>query len=117
MKDESFGQRWHRITHRVLVEFQHRCMRRTAPEEWNLSANDHDQDPTAAEFLRTYRSIEFPGGQLVKRLEAEQEGQAVRENLKFLLGSGTTNTENTKWLRNLLRTSMDIVDPTPMCSC
>ena len=60
MKDKSVGQRWHRITHRVLVDFQNRCMRRTAPEEWNLSANYHEQDPTAAEFLRTYVSIEFP---------------------------------------------------------
>ena len=33
MKDKSVGQRWHRITHRVLVDFQHRCMRRPAPEE------------------------------------------------------------------------------------
>ena len=41
----------------------------------------------------------FPGGQLVKCLEAEQKAQPVRENWKLLPGSGTTNTIETKWLR------------------
>ena len=99
MKDKSVGQRWHRITHRVLVDFQHRCMRRTAPEEWNLSANFHEHDPTAAEFMRTYMSVDFPGGQLMKRLEAEQKAQPMRETWKFLPGSGTTNIIETKWLQ------------------
>ena len=99
MKDKSVGQRWHRITHRVLVDFQHRCMRRTAPEEWNLSANYHEHDPTAAEFMRTYRPMDFPGGQLVKRLEAEQKSQPVREIWNFLLGTGSTNTIEANWLR------------------
>jgi hypothetical protein len=72
LQDKTEGQRWHRITHRVLQDLQHRCMVRTAPEEWNLAANWHEQDPTAAEFLRTYRSEYFPGGLLVHRLEAEK---------------------------------------------
>ena len=83
MRDKSIGQQWHRITHRVLVDFQHRCMRRTAPEEWNLSANHKDQDPTCAEFLRTYMSMEFPGGVLLKRLEAEILGK-IRQQSKVL---------------------------------
>ena len=45
------------------------------------------------------RAIAFPGWQLVKRLEAEQKAQPIRENWKFLPGSGTTNTIETKWLR------------------
>ena len=48
LKDRTSGQRWHRITHRVLADQQHRCMKRTAPEEWNLSVNSHEQDVTAA---------------------------------------------------------------------
>ena len=65
------GQRWNRITNRLLVDRQHRCSTRTAPEEWNLATFHHDQDVTNAEFLRTYRSVDFPGGQLVQRLEDE----------------------------------------------
>ena len=86
------GKQWQRITHRVLVDFQHRCMRRTAPEEWNLCANYQEHDPTCAEFLRTYRSVDFPGGQLLKRLEAEVESKPVRENYKMLPGDA-------KWVR------------------
>ena len=54
MKDKGVGKLWHRVTHRVLVDLQHRCMRRTAPEEWNLASNYHSHDVTAAEFIRTY---------------------------------------------------------------
>ena len=50
LEDKSAGQRWHRITHRVLIDQQHRRMRRTAPEEWNLAANYHEHDVTKAEF-------------------------------------------------------------------
>ena len=32
MKDKNSGQQWHRITYRLLTDFQHRCMRRSAPE-------------------------------------------------------------------------------------
>ena len=101
MKDKTTGQRWHRITHRALVDLQHRCMRRTAPEEWNLAANYHEQDPTSAEFIRTYRSVEFKGGTLVRRLEAEQTGKPVREYLKQLPGSSSTDTSVAQWLQQV----------------
>ena len=86
MEDKSAGQRWHRITHRVLTEFQHRCMTRTAPEEWNLACNLHPHDVTNAEFIWTYRSVEFPGGQLVRRLEAERCSMELRECRNSLPG-------------------------------
>ena len=86
-------------------------MRRTAPEEWNLSANFQEQDPTCAEFLRTYRSVEFPGGQLIRRLESEQQAQPMRETWKFLPGDGTTTTMEKKFSDNSM-TFMDTVDPT-----
>ena len=35
LEDKSDGQRWHRITNRLLVDMQHRCITRSAPEEWN----------------------------------------------------------------------------------
>ncbi len=84
MEDKRPGQQWHRITHRVLTDLQHRVMRRTAPEEWNLAAYHHDQDPTTAEFLRTYESVEFQGGVLLRRLEAEAKRAAKRDVTKVI---------------------------------
>ena len=79
MQDKTTGQKWHRITHRLLTDFQHRMMTRTAPEETNLAAYWHDHDPTTAEFNRTYRSEDFHGGQLVQRLEQEEKHAAQHE--------------------------------------
>ena len=59
LQEKSAGQRWHRITHRVLIDQQHRCMRRTAPEEWNLAINYHEEDVMKAEFVRTYQYQHF----------------------------------------------------------
>ena len=84
MKDKTPGQQWHRITHRVLTDLQHRIMRRTAPEEWNLAAYHHDHDPTTAEFVRTYMSVDFKGGVLLRRLEAETKHKVSRETLKVM---------------------------------
>ena len=84
LQDKAAGQQWHRITHRVLTDFQHRSMLRPAAEEWNLAANWHEQDPENAEFLRTYRSVDFPGWRLVNRLAAETRQVKVRETRKRL---------------------------------
>ena len=67
LQDKAAGQKWHRVTHRVLTDFQHRSMLRPAAEEWNFAANWHEHDPTNAEFLRTYMSQDFPGWQLLNR--------------------------------------------------
>ena len=71
-KGKTVAQQWHRVTHRILSDFQHRCMVRTAPEEWNLGSQWHSHDPTAAEFVRLYMSQKFPGRLLVDRLEMEE---------------------------------------------
>eukprot|EP00973_Karenia_brevis_P095549 12427909-Karenia_brevis.AAC.1 len=66
---KNVPQKWHRITHRVLVDPPHRCMRRTAPDEMNLATHSHPQDTTKDEFVRTFRSVTFPGLSLVRRYE------------------------------------------------
>ena len=78
LADKTPGQQWHRVSHRVLQDSQHRCMLRTAPEEVNLAANAHERDVTNAEFVRTFRSQDFPGRQLVKRLEHERSEEEER---------------------------------------
>ncbi len=75
-------------------------MTRTAPEEWNLAANWHEQDVTNAEFVRTFMSAQFPGGALVRRLEAEVLGVAARNQRKIAPGSATTSSEAPLWIRN-----------------
>ena len=84
LADKTPGQQWHRISHRVLQDSQHRCMLRTAPEEVNLSANAHEHDVTNAEFVRTFMSEDFPGGQLVKRLEHERSEEKERSVKKIV---------------------------------
>ena len=70
LKGRTEGQQWHRVSNRVLQDLQHRCMVRPTTEEFNLAVNAHEQDVTNAEFIRTYMSQAFFGGQLLRRLEA-----------------------------------------------
>ena len=82
--NKTAAQRWHRLTHRIMQDFQGRAMVRTAPEEWNLASRWHDQDPTTAEFVRTYMSQDLPGIQLVLRLEMEEKNLSGRDVRKVV---------------------------------
>ena len=59
-------------------------MMRTAAEEVNLCAYWDAHDVKNAEFVRTYRAVDFSGRALVARLEAEQKQTLVRETTKVL---------------------------------
>ena len=63
LADKTEGQRMHRMTNKLFVDMQHRCVARPAAEEWTLAAYQHQQDVTNSEFIRTFRSVQFPGGQ------------------------------------------------------
>ena len=76
------GERWHRRTHRVRRDRQHRCKLRTATEEWLLASQWHAHDVTNAEFIRTYMSADFLGGRLVQRLEREVRSAPPEESRK-----------------------------------
>ena len=65
------------MTHRILTEFQYRCTSRAASEEVNLSSSWVDHDPTTAELVRTYRSIDLNGQGLLKVLEKVE--RAIRK--------------------------------------
>jgi hypothetical protein len=77
LEDKSHGQRFHRMTQRVLADLNHRCTTRPAVEEFNLAVYGNSKDVTNAEFIRTFRSQTFPGGQLVHRLEEVLKGIAA----------------------------------------
>ena len=83
-KEKSLAQIHHRVSHKVFQDLQHRCMLRTAPEEWNLAANWHEQDVTNAEFIRTYMDVSFPGWQLRERLRLECSKDAETKSKKVL---------------------------------
>ena len=51
---------------------------RTAPEEFNLAANLHSQDPTNAEFIRSFRTQSFPGRRFVVLCESEMKKVSQR---------------------------------------
>ena len=75
LADKRPGQQWHRISHRVLHDMQHRFMVRPATEDFNLAVHHNDHDVTNAEFIRTYRSCDFAGKALVRRWELETGGR------------------------------------------
>ena len=54
MQQKNAAQKYHYITHRMMQDMQHRCIARTAPEEWNLAANWHEHDAKNAEFIRSF---------------------------------------------------------------
>ena len=77
LKDRTPGQQWNRVSNRVLQDLQHRCMVRPSTEEFNLATNVHEHDVTAAEFVRSFQSVDFNGRHLLRRLEAENKGQGT----------------------------------------
>ena len=76
--DKSAGRQWYKMRNRMMTDLHHRCTLRTAPEEFNLSANQHVHGPTAAEYIRSYMAQSFPGLRLVHTLEAEMKSDAQR---------------------------------------
>ena len=77
---KSAAQRMRRVSNRMFTDMMHRCTARPAAEEWKLATYAHDQDVTNAEFVRTFMSVVFPGGQLVQRLEGIADGVSLTHN-------------------------------------
>ena len=84
MDKKKPNSKYHYMTHRILQDFQHRCIQRTAPEEQNLAANWHEHDVRSAEFLRTYMNHDFPGLLLLRRLQQETNLEVQRDLKKVL---------------------------------
>lgn len=71
LETKTPAQRMHHITNKCFSDMFHRCCSRPTAEEWNLATFWHPQDVTNAEFQRTWRSVAFPGAQLLAKLEHE----------------------------------------------
>ena len=57
-------------------------MVRPTTEEFNLAANAHEHDVRNAEFIRTYMSQDFFGGQLLRRLETAETAAESSTSLR-----------------------------------
>ena len=99
MEKKTANAQYHYITHRMLQDMQHRCTARTAVEETNLAANWDDHDVKKAEFIRTYRTQDFPGGVLLRRFEAEMRGTETRDVHKELPAYRDTVPSDDLYLR------------------
>ena len=71
LSTKNLGLKWRRMTHRIYSDQHHRCVRRTAPEEWNLAEGMSHHDVLQAEFVRTFPSTDFPGRDLLTRFDSE----------------------------------------------
>ena len=87
------AQRMYHITNKCFSDMFYRCCSRPTAEEWNLATFWHPQDVTNAEFQRTWRSVAFPGAQLVQRLELEMSKTKSTSVTKILPPSKTTEED------------------------
>ena len=62
-----------RIVNRMFTDLETKGTLRTAPEVYNLAAHLNVRDPCDAEFVRTFESCVFAGGQLLYRYEWERK--------------------------------------------
>ena len=65
------------VTNRMLSDLEGRGIMRTPPETCNLNAYLDDNDVLAAEFIRTFQTVVFPGGAFVHRLEVEMSNKVL----------------------------------------
>ena len=67
-----FKQHRRAVLH-AATDLYHNTTHRPMTEEFNLSLNNDDNDPLAAEFIRTFTSVPFPGRKLLQRYAAERK--------------------------------------------
>ena len=101
LKDKTPGQVWHRATHNLYTTFQHRCIARGAPEETNLAAYWHKHDVTGAEFIRTFRSVDFPGSLFIKKYEDEASQCHTHKRQKIIPATGSSQPKFLKSMDDL----------------
>ena len=101
LQRETGPQQFARTVNKMAADLEARGTLRTAAETFNLAVNMDEQDATQAEFIRTFRTVDFPGKLFLDRLELERKKQAATGAVVSMLPR----------LVNL--TSKDHVAPTP----
>ena len=76
IQSKSNKEQFHRLANRVFGDLEFRGHARPSTEEFNLAANSHPHDVTAAEFIRTFRVQSFHGSHLLMREKHEKDVQS-----------------------------------------
>ena len=85
-----------------MIDFHHNTTVRPCTEEANLCMNVHDQDVTNAEFIRTFRCINFPGYLFLQRLEMEMHSSKLSyKQLRVIPAPKNGNVQKEIVLRNI----------------
>ena len=67
IEQRSNAQQYHHVANRMLGDLEYRGHVRPATEEFNLAGDHVDKDIFAAEFIRTFLTSNFYGGELLRR--------------------------------------------------
>jgi len=102
IQHRSNTQQYHHVANRMLGDLEYRGHVRPGTEETNLAANHDENDVSKAEFIRTFYTAPFYGGQLLQRLrkllhpdaEGEQPTKAVYRVRVALPGCRRADTVN-----------------------
>ena len=77
LKNKSNAAQYHNMANRMLGDLEFRGHVRPITEEFNLAANYHEDDVRNAEFYRTFRTRNFDGAALLRRLKAEKQALGI----------------------------------------
>ena len=73
------------VTNRLITTLEGKGILRTAPEAFNLSGKSNNKDELQAEFVRTFRSVNFNGSELLSRLEFVSKRNATHQYVPVTL--------------------------------
>ena len=68
LEKQEEHKRYRKATVRTIGDFHHSTTTRPMTEEFLLSMYAEEHDVTAAEFIRTYQSVDFPGFRFLQQL-------------------------------------------------
>ena len=92
IEQRSNAQQYHHVANRMLGDLEYRGHVRPATEEFNLAGNHHSKDIFAAEFIRTFLTENFYGGDLIRRYRQLKNDESNGEGRDMMLRM--SNNEN-----------------------
>ena len=80
IEKRSNAQQYHHVANRMLGDLEYRGHVRPATEEFNLAGNYKEKDILAAEFIRTFLTSNFYGGELLRRWrQLKEDGAGINK--------------------------------------
>ncbi len=81
IEHRSNPQQYHHVANRLLGDLEYRGHVRPATEEFNLAGNHKEKDLMSAEFIRTFPTQAFYGGDLLRRLRDMTSARSAEKEL------------------------------------